>query len=157
MPVRSKNVLPLRPVPGAKKRDIATRWGGHQELLDDGYVPVVRTFLDHACRLKPFGLTPTEAMFVLQLMFHKWDDRLPYPSYSTIAARMNISPTYARKLGKEIEKKGLLNRVVRVGATNQFDLQPLFDRLAERLATPVADAATAPAMKRRKRRKKRAS
>ena len=43
---------------------------------------------------------------------------------------MGISVVYARKLAASLEKKGYLVREPRIGATNQFNLAPLFDRLA---------------------------
>ncbi len=63
-------------------------------------------------------------------MVHKWDARLPYPAYRTIAERMGISSVYARRLARKLVMKGYLNRRLRVGRTARFDLQPLFDQLA---------------------------
>ena len=37
-----------------------------------------------------------------------------------------------------MEKKGLMNRTVRVGKPNQFDLQPLFDALAKHVEKQMA-------------------
>jgi DNA-binding MarR family transcriptional regulator len=122
--------------PDAKEevtRSIVARWGGHDVLLEDGFVPVPRQFLAYAGRLRP-NLTPAETVFVLHLMSFKWDERAPFPGYKTIAERMGVSVQYARKVGRTLEEKGLLRREIRVGQTNRFDLTPLFRRLADRVS-----------------------
>jgi Helix-turn-helix domain len=72
-------------------------------------------------QLKPYSLTPGEAMFVLHLMQFKWDDAAPFPGYKRIAAQMGISHKMARTHAKSLETKKLLRREMRVS--------PLFDAL----------------------------
>jgi hypothetical protein len=108
---------------------LVSRWGGRGELLVEGFVAVPTAFLKYLGSLKP-GLTPAEALFVLELMVYKWDAQAPFPGYKTLADRMGVSEVYARKLGRSLHAKGHLRRQPRVGQTNLFDLQPLFDRLA---------------------------
>ena len=79
-------------------------------------------------------------MFVTELMYHKWDERKPFPSYKTIAERMGISIPYARSTARALERKGYLVRIVRIGRPNEFDLQPLFDAVARRVAEESAAA-----------------
>ncbi|WP_414676461.1 helix-turn-helix domain-containing protein [Longimicrobium sp.] len=95
---------------------------------------VPTTFLKYFGTLSP-SLTPTEAIFVLEIMVYKWDERAPFPGYKTIAQRMGVSEVYARKLARTLQAKGYLKRQLRVGQTNVFDLQPLFERLAARAIT----------------------
>jgi hypothetical protein len=114
--------------PEEKQRSFAARWK-HQELFTKGFVPVPIQFLEHYARLKPFCLTPGEAMFVLHLMQFKWDDAAPFPGYKRIAAQMGISHKMARTHAKSLETKKLLIREMRVSQTNRFDLTPLFDAL----------------------------
>ena len=76
--------------------------------------------------MKPHSLTPAESLFVINLMYHKWDAASPYPSYKTLAGRMGISVQYARDIARALETKGYLKRQVRVGQTNRFDLNPMF-------------------------------
>lgn len=116
------------------RRDVVTRWGRHDSLMRDGFTPVVNTFLRYTGKLKPYGLTPTEALFVLHLMSYKWDDNHPYPGYKGIAEAMGVSVMYVRRLAKRLETKQLLRRRQRIGSTNEFDLQPLFDVLAAHVA-----------------------
>jgi len=67
-------------------------------------------------------------------MVYKWDEQAPFPGYKALADRMGVSEVYARKLGRSLNAKGHIRRQPRVGQTNLFDLQPLFDRLATHAA-----------------------
>jgi DNA-binding IclR family transcriptional regulator len=69
-------------------------------------------------------------MFVLQLMAFKWSEEAPFPNYTTLAKRMGITDKQARRYAKALEDKGFLIRNPRIGSSNSFDLQPLFDALA---------------------------
>lgn len=121
----------------ALDRAVLARWGGFEEVLRLGFLPVPIAFLYYASRLPPEGLSPAEALLVLELMVHKRDERHPYPSFERIAGRMGISVPYARKLAAELQRKGYLKRrrrreaaLVRGHSTVEFDLTLLFDRLA---------------------------
>lgn len=122
------------PVQRRHGRSIAVRWGGHDVIVRDGFVPVVNTLLRYGANLKPFSLQPTEMMFVIQIMSFKWDEDAPFPSYGTIAKHMGISPEYARKLARQLETKGFLRRRFRNSSTNEFDFTPLFNKLAAHVA-----------------------
>ena len=112
-----------------RPKDVLTRWGGNPEILAKGFVGVPVLFLERLALLKPYPLSPAEALFVVCLMAHKWDDRAPYPSYRRIAAWMGKSESYARTLARNLEIKKLLRRLPRIGQSNAFDLQPLFDAI----------------------------
>ena len=88
-------------------------------------------FLHHYAHLKPHPLSPGEALFVLHLMEFKWDAKAPFPGYKTLAGRMGLSDKMVRRYAQSLETKKYLNRVVRVGRTNRFDLTPLFDALSK--------------------------
>jgi len=120
-----------------KRKNIALRWGGHDSLVSDGFVPVARNFLKFAALL-PKPLSPAEQLFVLNLMFHKWDGKRPYPSYATLAKRMGISVQYARDIARKLERKDYMSREVRSGRSNRFDLQPLFDALDQHITVVKA-------------------
>ena len=111
-----------------KSRSYAARWQ-HSELLAAGYLVVPSVFLRHYSRLKPYSLTRGEALFVLHLMEFKWDQDAPFPSYETLARRMGVSTKMVRRYAQALDAKGYLDRVVRTGDTNRFDLRPLFDKL----------------------------
>lgn len=109
------------------KYSFAKRWA--LSLKEDGFVPVSTFFLENYHRLKPFDLTYGEAMFVIHLMQHKWDENAPFPAYKTIAHRMHVSAKSARRWAASLEQKGYLKREMRVGATNRFHLKGLMDAL----------------------------
>jgi DNA-binding MarR family transcriptional regulator len=90
-------------------------------------------FLRHYATLKPYGLTAGEALFVLQLMSFKWTSEAPFPSYKTLAKRMGITDKMARRYAAALEGKGYLKRTARIGNSNSFDLQALFDALSSAL------------------------
>jgi hypothetical protein len=59
-------------------RSLATRWGNHDSLLENGWVGVPVAFLSNYGNLVQYGgLTAAEAMFVLQLMAFKWGEEAP--------------------------------------------------------------------------------
>ena len=105
-----------------------TRWE-HEALFNKGYVVVPTQFLRHYARLKPYPLTSGEALFVLHLMEFKWDSKDPFPGYKTLAQRMGISDKMARRHAQSLETKKYLQRRMRIGRTNKFDLTPLFNAL----------------------------
>lgn len=109
------------------KNSFEKRWA--PSLKEDGFVPVSTFFLANYHRLKPYDLTHGEAMFVIHLMQHKWDENAPFPAYKTIASRMHVSSKTARRWAQSLEKKGYLKREMRVGETNRFHLNQLMDAL----------------------------
>jgi hypothetical protein len=109
------------------KYSFEKRWA--LSLKVDGFVPVSTFFLENYHRLKPFDLTYGEAMFVIHLMQHKWDESAPFPAYKTIANRMHVSAKSARRWAASLEHKGYLKREMRVGTTNRFHLKGLLDAL----------------------------
>ena len=121
----------LQTIP-AVDRKLAARWGKHSTLFSrpEGWVGVPDFFLRGHANLKPYALTATEAMFVLQLMAFKWTEDDPFPSYKRLATRMGVSVKQVRRVARSIEEKGYMRRVGRIGNSNKFNLQPLFDALA---------------------------
>jgi hypothetical protein len=117
--------------PTAKKkrvvqRDVAQRWT--PALARAGWTPISDYFLDNFHRLTP-PITHGEAMLVVMLMRHKWDDAPPFPGFKSLSKRMGISITAARQLARRLETKGYLLREKQQGETNRFHLQPLFNAL----------------------------
>jgi hypothetical protein len=136
-----------KPVPS---RDMVTRWGGRKPLFDNGFVAVPTRFLECRSAMKPLCLTPTEALFVIDLMAHKWSAAAPYPGFKRLAKWMGKSEGYVRRVARSLEIKGFLVRRHRRGYTNEFDLTPLFDRLEGHLEAPPPVIKTRRPAKRRK-------
>jgi DNA-binding MarR family transcriptional regulator len=104
--------------------DISKRWT--PALVLDGFTPIPAAFLEH---YGPMGITSSEAMLIVHLMSHKWDEKNPFPTFGRIAARMRVSETAVRGHARNLEKKKFLKRIKRPGRSNEFDLTPLFERL----------------------------
>ena len=126
---KDSNLVAFPDPSGGSNHKLAIRWGGHDSLFADGWVGVPDAFLRHYATLKPYGLTHSEAMFVLQLMAYKWTSKAPFPSYGTLAKRMGVTDKMVRRYAAQLEEKGYLKREARIGSTNAFDLTPLFDAL----------------------------
>jgi hypothetical protein len=125
----NQNVLTL-PM-SAETGNLACRWGGYESLFKpEGWVGIPVPFLRSYGSLKPYALTVAEAMFVIELMAYKWSDKAPFPSYGTIGKRMGVSSKMVQRYAKQLEDKGYLKREARIGTSNAFNLQPLFDTLA---------------------------
>jgi hypothetical protein len=108
-------------------RGVAKRWT--TELTKDGWTAVSNFFLENYSRLSP-PLTTPEAMLVIHLMSFKWNEKLPFPGFKTLATRMGISQTAVRGHARRLDVwKKYLKRIKRVSQTNQFDLSPLFQAL----------------------------
>lgn len=110
------------------KYQASKRWTA--DLVADGFTPVSIFFLDNYAKLVP-PITHAEAMLVIHLMRYKWTENAPYPGFKTIAAQMGISAQMARQHARSLDQKNYLNRVMQVGATNKFDLSPLFAALTK--------------------------
>ena len=58
----------------------------------------------------------------------------PYPSFGTLAKRMDVSPEAVRSYARSLEKKGYLWREGKIGETNRFHLDKLFAALEKLIA-----------------------
>ena len=110
-----------------KQFSVAKRW---TPKLAKHWTPVARTFLEHFAGLKP-PLTAAEAMLVIQLVSFKWDEAKPFPSVSTLAARMGCGERNIRKMLKRLEAVGYVVREERVGTSNLYELGGLFRKLEQ--------------------------
>lgn len=117
-------------------RSARARWGNLEEMFEGGFLVVPWKFLTCYAWLRPEPLTTGEAMFVLHLMTFKWEAAAPYPSYKTLAKRMNVSETMVRAYARSLSKKGYLIRQYQKKAPNRFDLNPLFAAIAKSWGPP---------------------
>ena len=108
------------------KRTAARRWT--KKLVEAGFTPISNFFLEFANELRP-DITHGEAMFIIQLMFFKWDENMPRPGFKTIAKRMGIGHHRARELARQLERKNFLIRHKQKSKPNMFDIRPLFKAL----------------------------
>ena len=99
-------------------------------LIKGGFTVISHFFLEKYHELTP-QITHGEAMLIIHLISFKWDEKMPYPAYKTLAKRMLIGHSQARNLARSLQKKGYLKRHVREKETNLFDLEPLFRALED--------------------------
>lgn len=118
--------LAVVPEKVASKRSSA-RDGGHHSRMG-GFTPVSDLFLD-SYRQLPRPLTTSEAMTVIHLIRFKWTETAPFPSVKTLARKMGISASAVRTHIRTLEEKRYLRRIPKAGASNAFDLEPLFEEL----------------------------
>lgn len=110
----------------------AARWT--DQLAARGYTPVVRAFVELACRRAGrkgggLGLSPTQAMLIIQLISYKRDIRMPFPAIKTLAARLGVSDTTVRNNLDALARKKLIVKHLHRGFPTYYDLQPLFKQL----------------------------
>ncbi len=134
---RAKPKLKLhQPKATVTKRDVTRRWT--EKLAKGGWTPVVQVFLEHYASLSPPITTP-EAIFIIHLMSFKWDEKMPWPAFKTLAKRMGVSTTAVRNHARSLDVgKKYLVRHPRVGQPNLFDLKPLFVALEKAQAAAEA-------------------
>ncbi len=111
-----------------KARSVAERWT--PALARKGYTPLVAAFVEYACRRHSarsggLGLTPVQAMIVIQLMYHKWDRAMPRPAVGTLAVRLGVTETTIRSNLDALVRRRLLRKHLQPGRPSYYDLTPL--------------------------------
>ena len=104
---------------------IEDRW---TPKLAKKWTPISYAFLEFYSQLNP-PITSGEAMFIVHVMAHKWKKAAPYPSFKTLGKRMGITHTQARNYARSLDTKGYLRRKFRVGRTNRFYFEGLYEAL----------------------------
>lgn len=108
------------------------KWG--RDVMKLGFVVIPSLILRAQPRL---GLNPTQLAVLLQLIDHWWDnDKMPYPSKTTLANRLGLGPRQVQRYIAELEQAGLVKRVERIALhegklSNEYDLSGLVKRLKE--------------------------
>ena len=118
------------------KRNPASRW---TPGLAHSWTPIADAFLENYAALDP-PITSSEAMLIIHLMQHKWDEKAPYPGFETLGKRMGMTATAVRNHARSLEKKGYLRRQLRVSQTNKFHLSGLFSKLETCVASKPVKA-----------------
>ena len=102
-----------------------------------GWSAIPVTILKYQRQLK---LDATDINIILHLGRHWWTaERLPYPSKQEIAGCMGISESTVQRHVRDLEQRGMIERIKRYDAkhggqsSNQYDLQGLINK-----ATPFA-------------------
>jgi hypothetical protein len=119
---------------------LTVRFG--DEILQAGFTTVPNLLLRYQVQL---DITSTELNFILQVWYHWWEDKDPYPALSTIAQRMGASRRQVRRYSEGLRGKGLLvahdRRQDGLGqVTSEYDFSRLLERLRELYRDEVAVA-----------------
>lgn len=109
---------------------VAERW---TPPLARQFCPVSSPFLRlyHRLWVAPAKrrLNSTEALLIIHLVDHKWDERDPFPAVETLAERMGISGRMVRKALASLEACDYVVREQVPGRSNRYRLDGLFTAL----------------------------
>lgn len=142
------NVVPMPFTPPAPKGEadidnnkLNARWGAR---LAKPFSPVSRYFLHNYWRLAPHsgarGLNSTEAMLIIQILDHKWDERAPFPTLATLGQRMGLSPRALRSTVKRLEELKYITREPSpYGGPNKYHFDGLIKALHELMDKDVEE------------------
>jgi DNA-binding MarR family transcriptional regulator len=115
-----------------KKYSVELVW---TPMLGQRFTAVSSFFLSNMHRLGPpggVGLTPTEAMVIIQLFSFKWDKRPPKPALGTIAKRLGLAVRTVRETVRRLEGLGLVRRELNEeGGCSRYYFEGLFERLEQ--------------------------
>lgn len=117
--------------------DIADKWG--TRVAERGFAQIPNYLVQINQFLGEDRLSPIELLVLLQLVATWWrKDELPFPSVSTLAARVGVSSRQVQRALNRLEELELLTRVKRrtrgIISSNAYDLAPLvsfLDALAQ--------------------------
>jgi len=82
---------------------LAVRFG--DEILQAGFTTVPNLLLRYQAIL---GISSSEFNFILQVWYHWWDQKDPYPALGTIAERIGQSRRQVRRYSESLRDKGFL-------------------------------------------------
>ncbi len=116
-------------------RRIVVRFG--DEVLEAGFTTVPNLVLEHYAAL---GITSDEMMFTIHVWQYWWTERDPYPSLSTIAAKMGKSWRTVHRYAKSLEKKQMLKITHRDRedggqSSSEYDFEPMISAVVRSART----------------------
>lgn len=130
----AENVVQLHPQkPEQLEKQSAAKWG-KEAMAVRGFCILPSVLLQAQRRL---GINPVQLNILLHLADHWWvAQRMPFPSKTTIAERMNMSARQIQRQIASLEAAGLVKRNERSGekygrGPNEYDLSGLVARLKE--------------------------
>lgn len=107
-----------------KKYTFADKWSVPIER--HGYTSLPNLLLSHQAEL---NITSGELTIICQLLSFKWTSSDPWPSVELLSKQTGMSPSTVRTHIRKLDKKGLVTRVFRKGATNEYNFRALQERL----------------------------
>ena len=127
------------------RRTASERYG--PVLCGEGYTALPNTILAHYARL---GVSEGELVFIQQVWSYWWDAALPFPSVTTLAARMGKTQRQIQHYIGHLRGLGLLRVVERRDAgggqlSNAYDLRPFLRAVEGLVERGAAQGAQSPA------------
>ena len=96
------------------------------ELAADGFTIIPNVLIRNKGKL---GITDQEFAIIISLALFKWDKRNPYPAVSTLCDYIGKGDTAVRNSLRSLEDKRLIDRIPRNNQTNEYDFNPLTEKL----------------------------
>ena len=130
MPTDTKAAKVVELRPNQSTIESEKKWG--KAVCKLGFSVIPSLIFKAQARL---GLSSTQLVVLLQLADHWWEsDRHPYPSKSTIADRLKLSPRQVQRHVEDLEKAGFVKRIEHYAAhkgrqANRYDLSGLVEKL----------------------------
>src|SRR5215212_7963267 len=103
------------------------------EIIQAGWTVVPNVLLRYQAKLE---ISASELTFILQVWYHWWDLKDPYPALPTVSQRMGQSRRQVNRYVEALKDKGYLIVKERKSAqrgqiTSEYDFSPLLDKLRE--------------------------
>jgi DNA-binding MarR family transcriptional regulator len=102
----------------------SSKWSSATE--EDGFTMVPNLLIKHQSDL---NITDPEIVVLIAILSFKWTDAMPYPSAGKLGEYTGKSTKSVRDKLRSLETKGIIKRVHRAGASNEYDFTPLEKRL----------------------------
>lgn len=98
----------------------ADKWS-HQ-LASDGFTAIPNALIKNQAKI---GITDPEMVVLVALISFRWSKQMPYPSVAKLSSYTGKTTAAIRNNLRNLDKKGLINRVYRESQTSKYDLSPL--------------------------------
>jgi hypothetical protein len=104
----------------------AAKWPS--EVVGLGFTMVPNALLRYCSKLR---ITPPEFLVLINIESYRWEaDRLPYPSIETLTTRTGTTKrSVIRAITSLEDARGVIRRVKRTYASNEYSFDPLFVKL----------------------------
>jgi len=114
----------------ARRRKTVTRAGRITRRLDGFSGQWAPIPYDLIRRHRELGLSTDQLVLLLAILTFKEDERLPWPSLTTLSRVMGVGERQLMRRFDQLEKAEFVRRIPRKNKTNQYDLSGLFRKLS---------------------------
>lgn len=105
--------------------ELVAKWS--EQIIGHGFTAVPNLLIEYRHYL---GLSTTDFYVLLAIEKYRWDNvQKPWPSLASLAQLTNLSIKTIGRSTRNLEDKGLINKIHRAGTSNLYDLKPLVEEL----------------------------